>query len=404
MEREEVNTELSMNYYDLCNYLKRKYGNALYDYFSTPECKSRNPKIGRGIEGLYCHHIDEDKGSDLSGPVSSQRQPFEWQKADRLVYCNLLEHLILHLKICILRQKMHFYSPSDIMNFLTTGGFQTISSDITTLFQTQGGTKKYQQKSYEIIRENLDEFILILNLALKYIDDRYLGKKEALTGIRVEDWALKPDDTPEIMDKKNSIYERVTFFDNINTIAKECSTTYDGTLFLPVYESLRIDNSNTELDLLSRVLLQDFHGFGFPQFNRLYLESKEYGCSIVDEYISKAFPAYKTPSYTINSDKPIFWKGDIPKDVLRSECFFLVRFLSIFQIKNNCEPFIYDHSYVNSWLGGMSNDNNFISKRGIIISNSDGRRALTLTKEDFELFMQTHEIKGLKILDGCYFK
>ena len=36
----------------------------------------------------------------------------------------------------------------------------------------------------------------------------------------------------------------------------------------------------------------------------------------VDEYISKAFPAYKTPSYTINSDKPIFWKGDIPKDVL----------------------------------------------------------------------------------------
>ena len=186
--------------------------------------------------------------------------------------------------------------------------------------------------------------------------------------------------------------------------AKECSTTYDGTLFLPVYESLRIDNSNTELDLLSRVLLQDFHGFGFPQFNRLYLESKEYGCSIVDEYISKAFPAYKTPSYTINSDKPIFWKGDIPKDVLRSECFFLVRFLSIFQIKNNCEPFIYDHSYVNSWLGGMSNDNNFISKRGIIISNSDGRRALTLTKEDFELFMQTHEIKGLKILDGCYFK
>lgn len=404
MEREEVYTELGMNYYDLCNYLKQKYGNALYDYFSTPECKSRNPKIGRGNEGLYCHHIDEDKGSDLSGKVSSQRQPFEWQKADRLVYCNLLEHLILHLKICILRQKKHFYRPFDIIEFLTTGGFQIISSDITTLFQTQGGTKKYQQKSYEIIRENLDEFIFILNLTLKYIDDRYLGKKEALTGIRVEDWAIKPDDTPEMQGKKLSIYERVTFFDNINTIAKECSTTYDGTLFLPVYESLRIDNSNIELNLLSRALLQDFHGFGFPQFNRLFLKPEDYGCAIVDEYISKAFPAYKTPSYTISNDKPAFWKGDIPKEVLRSECFFIVRFLGIFQIKNNCEPFIYDHSYVNGWLGGMSDDNNFINNRGIIISNSDGRRALTLTKEDFEYFMQIHEIKGLNILDGCYFR
>ena len=73
--------------------------------FATPECRSRSKKISRTKEGLYCHHMDEDKGFCLSEVSSALPQPFESQKKERLVYCNILEHLILHIKIAVLRQK-----------------------------------------------------------------------------------------------------------------------------------------------------------------------------------------------------------------------------------------------------------------------------------------------------------
>ncbi|WP_253723458.1 hypothetical protein [Spiroplasma citri] len=55
--------------------------------------------ITRGNEGLYIHHIDEDKAIMLSTPAYAKKNPFDYQKADHLVYCNLLEHLVLHIKI-----------------------------------------------------------------------------------------------------------------------------------------------------------------------------------------------------------------------------------------------------------------------------------------------------------------
>lgn len=95
MNRAEIEVELKMPYVELSSYLIKKYGGALYDYFYTPECKSKNKKVTRTSEGLYCHHIDEDKGGSLSESSSAIRQPFEWQRKERLVYCNILEHLIL---------------------------------------------------------------------------------------------------------------------------------------------------------------------------------------------------------------------------------------------------------------------------------------------------------------------
>ena len=105
MDRTEIYKELQMTYDELQQYLIEKYGGAVCAYFATPECKSKSKKISRTGEGLYCHHMDEDKGGNLSDPVGAINQPFEWQKKERLVYCNVLEHLILHIKIAVLRQK-----------------------------------------------------------------------------------------------------------------------------------------------------------------------------------------------------------------------------------------------------------------------------------------------------------
>lgn len=94
-----INKLLNSSYIECCNLLKDKYGAIKESYFSTSECKSCRAKIKRTKEGLQIHHIDEDKGVALSNKEHAKNNPWEWQQGDRLVYCNLLEHLILHIKI-----------------------------------------------------------------------------------------------------------------------------------------------------------------------------------------------------------------------------------------------------------------------------------------------------------------
>lgn len=90
---------LSLNYLECVNALKEKYGNVPYSYFLNDKCISKNPKNSRTKEGLVIHHVDEDKAIMLSTKEYALLNPFDYQKPDRLVYCNLLEHLVLHMKI-----------------------------------------------------------------------------------------------------------------------------------------------------------------------------------------------------------------------------------------------------------------------------------------------------------------
>lgn len=82
------------------------------------ECKNRkNCKACENCEGckdcawckkgLYVHHVAEDKFQNLSNVSAiekidfgnSQDYGFEYQKSNQLVYCNLIEHTLLHLFI-----------------------------------------------------------------------------------------------------------------------------------------------------------------------------------------------------------------------------------------------------------------------------------------------------------------
>lgn len=103
---------LSMNYDDCCMYLLDKYGSATDDYFSKKsyerfkdgEIKSpTKKKITRTKEGLYIHHIDEDKQILIANPNAILKFdiPFAYQEKERLVYCNLIEHAILHVLIAV---------------------------------------------------------------------------------------------------------------------------------------------------------------------------------------------------------------------------------------------------------------------------------------------------------------
>lgn len=179
MEKTEIEKELKMTYNELCKYLQDKYGMAKSDYFATEECRSKSKKIPRSSEGLYCHHMDEDKGGNLSNPPQARMQPFEWQKRERLVYCNALEHFILHIKIGVLRHNCIYSKPSDVEAFFTTHGCMMISSEINDMFLNNGTSLAWKQRCFSEFKDNYDDYIVLIKAIMKYIDNAYVGDKTA---------------------------------------------------------------------------------------------------------------------------------------------------------------------------------------------------------------------------------
>jgi len=98
MNMQEFLMVKNFTYLEYCDYLQDKYGIGLDDYFT----KSFNPKpkCKRTKEGLYAHHKKEDTFIMLSKPEMAKLCPFEWQSKENIVYCDFLEHLLLHILIC----------------------------------------------------------------------------------------------------------------------------------------------------------------------------------------------------------------------------------------------------------------------------------------------------------------
>jgi hypothetical protein len=90
--------------------LLAKYGAAPADYFREDSYQQflagerslpvKN-RITRTADGLYVHYIDEDKIIMISTPrsIKDYNIPYAYQRRDRLVYANEIEHAILHLLI-----------------------------------------------------------------------------------------------------------------------------------------------------------------------------------------------------------------------------------------------------------------------------------------------------------------
>ena len=96
---EEFKVEYNLSYDELVSYLINKYGIVSGSYFCTPEMKSQNTKITRGKESLIVHHIYEKISIMLCNPSFAIDFPWEYQLGENLVYCNIIEHCLLHMKI-----------------------------------------------------------------------------------------------------------------------------------------------------------------------------------------------------------------------------------------------------------------------------------------------------------------
>ena len=149
---------LKMSYQDIVSALLKKYGSAKHNYFKDTACKAKNPLVTRTNEGLFCHHIDEDKAIMLCNDKFAANNPFEYQKADRLVYCNLLEHLLLHVKIA------ENPSPDANENELPGigGAINFICKDLNDIYSGKEFADEWRKNVANKVKDNFDDYIIIL--------------------------------------------------------------------------------------------------------------------------------------------------------------------------------------------------------------------------------------------------
>lgn len=99
-----------LSYRELVQLLIKKYGEVTDDFFReksyarflNEEIKTpAKGKYSRALEGLYCHHIFENKYENIGNLefIRAYKYPYELQRKANLVYCDLVEHLILHVLI-----------------------------------------------------------------------------------------------------------------------------------------------------------------------------------------------------------------------------------------------------------------------------------------------------------------
>lgn len=97
----DIENLLTLDYDTCVAFLLIKYGQVEGNYIVYSrffKTISENLEIKKSWYGLEIHHIDEDKIPNLSSKENRELYINE-QKSDRLVYCNLIEHLVLHIKI-----------------------------------------------------------------------------------------------------------------------------------------------------------------------------------------------------------------------------------------------------------------------------------------------------------------
>ncbi len=150
---------LTKSYSQIVEVLLNKYGRAIGDYFVNETCRSKNRKISRTNEGLFCHHIDEDKAILLSNDQYAVNNPFKYQRADRLVYCNFLEHLLLHIKIA--EEPKNAYANKNELQGIG-GAVNFIVKQINGFYGGQIPTVEYLAIAMSVIENDYPTYIKML--------------------------------------------------------------------------------------------------------------------------------------------------------------------------------------------------------------------------------------------------
>lgn len=166
--QKENSVALNLNYTEYVLKLLSKYGVAKHNYFKDTGCTQKNPLVSRTSEGLFCHHIDEDKAILLSNDEFAPQNPFEYQKADRLVYCNILEHLLLHIKIAE-EPRNENANESELPGI--GGAMNFIIRQINDYYGGYEYKQDYMITAMKLIENDFDDYIKILKHLWQVIEN-----------------------------------------------------------------------------------------------------------------------------------------------------------------------------------------------------------------------------------------
>ena len=163
------------DYREACKFLQKKYddcGYTRHDYYHTTGVDNhltKTAKIGYGKVGLQYHHICEDIVPNLSDIKTASVNPIEYQSADNMCYCNLLEHAWLH--VLITEQNVEA-SDEDQGVITGKGGVEWMILALNSIY-TNADTSWYSSKNEEgrgmnynynnIITDNRDQFVKVVN-------------------------------------------------------------------------------------------------------------------------------------------------------------------------------------------------------------------------------------------------
>ena len=156
MNLQEYMKVKNYSYREYCDYLKAKYGEAKYDYCNKQFVKDR--RVTRTKEGLVCHHIYEDTAIMLCNPDYARLNPFRYQQAENLCYCDYLEHLFLHILIC--------ENPSEDHNISEAVGIGGVTSflipELNDLYSGWRTNQRWRQNCLDLILNDKDVYMTLI--------------------------------------------------------------------------------------------------------------------------------------------------------------------------------------------------------------------------------------------------
>ncbi|MGI5872175.1 MAG: tetratricopeptide repeat protein [Bacillota bacterium] len=234
----ELKLQTPLSYKELVDHLHNKYGPAKYDYFDLPYFDVVNSNVLRLKEGLFCHHIDEDKAIRLDEKEYAQKNPYEYQLKDRLVYANLLEYLLLRIKIIL--EPPHPNANRDEKIGVT--GLDDILSTINDYYNGSVSEDKYLTKAVVLIENNFDDYIEILRNFIKILMTKLDDGKSRLQYAR---WLSQ---TKHLLDGPNVVFEKLLDPDKEDLIPNE--------------ELMALETNATNGDAEAQIRLGDLYRIG----------------------------------------------------------------------------------------------------------------------------------------------
>lgn len=271
---EEYEQVKDMTYIEYCDYLQNKYGIAQCDYMTKSFNKIQ--KVTRTKEGLIVHHKFEDHAIMLCNKEYAEKNPFEWQKKENLIYCNYLEHLFLHILIC-----EHPAPDANPFEAVGIGGaINHIIPELNDFYSGMPISLGWKQKCFDAVSNQKDLYIKLVNRLIEESNDYPLFNIESIVSSfneRFGSW--KATNNIELISNFENVYNIDNIVDDYSTeqISNVINTLCKiNNIAIPVKKDL------LQLKEMLKVASKTFIGY-------TYYTDETYQMSVLEYLINFAF-------------------------------------------------------------------------------------------------------------------